>query len=143
MKIPKVTIITLGVTSLEKSTDFYKTVLHTPPTITEGITFIQLPGAWVALYPLEKLAEDISNSINPVQKGFGGFTLAYNARSKEEVINILNLARSAGGEIVKAPQDTFWGGFSGYFSDLDGFYWEVAWGPMFHFNDNGEMKLNY
>ena len=43
--------------------------------------------------------------------------------------------------IVKEPQDTFWGGFSGYFVDLDGYYWEVAWGPMFDFKENGELKF--
>jgi predicted lactoylglutathione lyase len=143
MKIAKVTIITLGVSNLEKSTEFYKTVLETPPTITEGITFIQLPGVWVALYPCEKLAEDISSNIETVRKGFNGFTLAHNAQNKEEVIDILKLAESAGGKIVKEPQETFWGGFSGYFSDPDGFYWEVAWGPMFDFNENGDMKLKY
>jgi hypothetical protein len=42
---------------------------------------------------------------------------------------------------VKEPQDTFWGGFSGYFADLDGYYWEVTWGPMFEFSENGEIKF--
>lgn len=25
----------------------------------------------------------------------------------------------------------FWGGYSGYFADPDGFLWEVAWNPEF------------
>jgi hypothetical protein len=67
--------------------------------------------------------------------------MAHNARSKNEVVEILKRAESVGGKIIKEPQNTFWGGFSGYFSDPDGYYWEVAWGPMFEFAENGEMKL--
>ena len=142
MKIPKITILTLGVADLRKSTEFYKNVLDTPPnTSSDGITFIELPGTWLALYPFEKLAEDISPKIQAARSGFSGVTLAHNARSKDDVISIVRRAESADAQVVKEPQDTFWGGFSGYFADLDGYYWEVAWGPMFEFTENGEMKF--
>jgi len=141
MKISRVTILTLGVADLGKATDFYQAVLGTPPKRSDGITFIELPGTWLALYPFEKLAEDISPDIPLTRSGFSGVTLAHNARSKDEVIDILRRAKSAGAKIVKEPQDTFWGGFSGYFSDLDGYYWEVAWGPMFEFTEDGAMQL--
>ncbi|WP_020585688.1 hypothetical protein [Desulfobacter curvatus] len=58
--------------------------------------------------------------------------------AKNEVVEILKRVELVGGRIIKEPHDTFWGGFSGYFSDLDGY---VAWGPMFEFAENGEMKL--
>lgn len=142
MKISKVTILTLGVADLDKATDFYRIVLGTPPnTSSEGITFIELPGTWIALYPLERLAADISPGIPAARMGFSGITLAHNARSRNEVIEIVRRAESAGARVVKEPQDTFWGGYSGYFADLDGYYWEVAWGPMFEFAENGDMKL--
>jgi len=142
MKISKVTILTLGVADLDKATDFYRIVLGTPPnTSSEGITFIELPGTWIALYPLERLAADISPGIPVARMGFSGITLAHNARSRNEVVEIVRRAESAGARVVKEPQDTFWGGYSGYFADLDGYYWEVAWGPMFEFAENGEMKL--
>jgi predicted lactoylglutathione lyase len=142
MKISRVTILTLGVADLPKATEFYKVVLGTlPNTSSDGITFIELPGTWLALYPFEKLAEDISSEIPATRSGFSGVTLAHNARSKEDVIAIVRRAESAGARVVKEPQDTFWGGFSGYFADLDGYYWEVAWGPMFEFTENGEMKF--
>ena len=142
MKIPKITILTLGVADLRKSTEFYKNVLDTPPnTSSDGITFIELPGTWLALYPFEKLAEDISPEIQAARSGFSGVTLAHNARSKDDAIAIVRRAESAGAQVVKEPQDTFWGGFSGYFADLDGYYWEVAWGPNFEFTENGEMKF--
>lgn len=141
MLIPRISIVCLGVADLDKATQFYAAVLGTPPnTSNQGITFIELPGTWLSLFPLEKLARDISPKVPTTRAGFSGFTLAYNARSREQVSAILELARSAGGRIVKNAQDTFWGGFSGYFTDLDGYYWEVAWGPMFEFSDDGALK---
>ena len=141
MKISRVTILTLGVADLGKATEFYRAVLGTPPNISDGITFIELPGTWIALYPFEKLAEDISSDVSLTRSGFSGITLAHNARSKDEVVEIFRCAKAAGARIIKEPQDTFWGGFSGYFSDLDGYHWEVAWGPMFEFTESGEMKF--
>ena len=142
MKIPRITILTLGVSDLNKATKFYEDVLGTPPnTSYEGVTFIELPGAWISLYPLEKLAEDISPEVPVARRGFSGFTLAHNARSKDDVIAIVKRAQSAGARVVKEPQETFWGGFSGYFTDLDGYYWEIAWGPMFEFTQHGELKF--
>jgi predicted lactoylglutathione lyase len=142
MKISRVTILTLGVADLGKATGFYKVVLGTPPnTSFDGITFIELPGTWIALYPFGNLAEDISPQVPVTRSGFSGVTLAYNARSKDEVVEIVRRAESAGARVVKEPQDAFWGGFSGYFADLDGYYWEVAWGPMFEFTETGEMKF--
>ncbi len=142
MKISRVTLITLGVSDLNKATKFYKAVLGTPPnTSYDGVTFIELPGTWISLYPLEKLAGDISTEIPVIRSGFSGVTLAHNAHSKDDVVNIIRGAESAGARVVKEPQETLWGGFSGYFADLDGYYWEVAWGPMFEFSENGELKF--
>ncbi len=142
MNIPRITVITLGVSNLNESTKFYKSVLGTPPnTSFDGVTFIELPGVWISLYPLENLAKDISPDISTNRCGFSGVTLAHNAQSREDVIAIIERARSAGARIVKEPQETFWGGFSGYFADPDGYYWEVAWGEMFDFTENGELKF--
>jgi len=142
MKIPRMTVLTLGVADLHKATEFYATVLGTPPnTSYDGVTFIELPGTWIALYPLEALARDIAPGIPVVRSGFSGVTLAYNARSEQEVVDIIENAGAAGARVVKEPQPTFWGGFSGYFADLDEYCWEVAWGPMFTFTASGELKF--
>ncbi len=142
MKIPRVTLLTLGVSDLNKATEFYEAVLGTPPnTSYDGVTFIELPGTWISLYPLEKLAADISPDVPVIRSGFSGVTLAHNARSKNDVVKIIRRAESAGARVVKEPQETFWGGFSGYFADLDRYYWEVAWGPMFDFTENGKLKF--
>ena len=71
---------------------------------------------------------------------FTGITLAHNVRTKEEVREILALAERAGGKIEKPAQDVFWGGYSGYFSDPDGYLWEVAWGA-FDFREDGSLII--
>ena len=87
------------------------------------------------------MAEDISPEVPVNRRGFSGITLAHNASGKDDVISVVERARSAGARVVKEPRETFWGGFSGYFADLDGYYWEVAWGPMFEFTDNCELRF--
>jgi uncharacterized protein len=142
MKIPRMTVITLGVTDLSKSTGFYQAIFGVPPnTDFAGIAFFELPGTWLTLYPIDKLAEDISPQLSAARGSFSGITLAYNARSKDEVVAIFEGVKAAGAAIVKIPQDTFWGGFSGYFADLDGYYWEVVWGPMFDFAHDGSLRF--
>lgn len=143
MKIPRMTVITLGVADLARATAFYREIFSTPPiTQYEGVTFIPLPGVWLSLYPLEKLAEDIAKEVTlPAANAFRGFTLAYNARSKEEIVSIFARVAEAGAHIAKVPQDTFWGGYSGYFADPDGNYWEVAWGAMFEFSEHGDLRF--
>jgi catechol 2,3-dioxygenase-like lactoylglutathione lyase family enzyme len=140
MTIPRMTVITLGVTDLAKAARFYETIFGISPNSEyEGVSFFELPGVWLTLYPVEKLAEDISPQLSPNRSGFCGITLAYNARSRDEVVAIFEEVKTAGASIVKAPEDTFWGGFSGYFADLDGYYWEVVWGPMFDFAPDGSL----
>jgi catechol 2,3-dioxygenase-like lactoylglutathione lyase family enzyme len=144
MKIPRMTVITLGVSDLARSTAFYRDIFSTPPnTENEGVTFFPLPGVWLSLYPLDKLAEDLGEEVKLPEAGsFRGFSLAYNARSKDEITAIFASVADAGAHIAKAPQDTFWGGYSGYFSDPDGHYWEVAWGPMFDFTEHGDLRFD-
>lgn len=140
MTIPRMTVITLGVMDLAKAARFYETIFGVSPNSEyEGVSFFELPGVWLTLYPVEKLAEDISPQLSPNRSGFSGITLAYNARSRDEVLSIFEEVKTAGASIVKAPEDTFWGGFSGYFADLDGYYWEVVWGPMFDFAPDGSL----
>jgi catechol 2,3-dioxygenase-like lactoylglutathione lyase family enzyme len=127
---PKISIITLGVTDLERSTKFYRDGLGFPTHGDfPGITFFSLAGTWLALFPRDELAADAQLKDNGT--GFGGVTLAHNVGSKEEVDQVMNEARKAGAKILKPAQDTDWGGYSGYFSDPDGFPWEVAWNPHF------------
>ena len=102
MKISRITIITLGVADLKRATEFYAAVLGTSPNRTyDGVTFIELPGTWISLYPLENLAKDISPDISVNRCGFSGITLAHNARSAGEVVDIVQRAGEAGGRMIK------------------------------------------
>lgn len=142
----KITCICLGVRNMENSVIFYRDKLGFQ-TDENGnnpeVIFFNTPGTKFELFPLELLAKDISKDNPPeIKTGFSGITLAYNVEQKEDVNKIIELARDAGAKIVKEPQDVFWGGYHAYFSDLDGYYWEVAWGPNFKYDNNGMLDYN-
>ena len=140
MKISRMSMITLGVADLDKATTFYEEVLSTPANKThDGVRFIELPGVWLGLYPMANLANDIAPDMPATRSGFPGFSLAHNATSEAHVRAICERARAAGAIIVKEPQATFWGGFHFYFTDPDGYYWEIAYGEMFAFDALGDM----
>ena len=127
---PKISIITLAVTNLERSTDFYRDGLGLQTHgYFPGITFFEMAGTWLALYPQDQLAGDAK--VDPLGNDFPRFTLAHNLSSKEDVDRVINEARKAGALVQKTARETEWGGYSGYFSDPDGFLWEVAWNPHF------------
>lgn len=139
---PRISIITLGVADVDRSIRFYRDGLGFPTTAKFGdpIAFFLTGGTRLAVYPLERLAEDIGPAVHPA-KGFGGITLAHNVREKPQVAEVLALAERSGGKIVKHAQDVFWGGHSGYFTDPDGHHWEVAWAPQFQFDANGALVM--
>jgi catechol 2,3-dioxygenase-like lactoylglutathione lyase family enzyme len=140
---PRITLITLGVSNLPRSVRFYRDGLGWPTTYEDGgpVAFFNTAGTRLSLYPIESLAEDIGPDVRPARSGFGGITIAHNVRTKDEVAKVLAQAERAGGRIVKPAQDVFWGGHSGYFTDPDGYHWEVAWNPIFPLDPDGFMNL--
>ncbi|MCW8333428.1 VOC family protein [Vibrio paucivorans] len=140
---PRVSIITLGVESLEVAFKFYSTLgFESSKNPEDGIIFFKTGGVCLALYPNQALADDVSPHLSPNRSQFSGVTLAHNTRSKAEVDEILAMAERAGGTIVKPAQDVFWGGYSGYFSDPDGHLWEIAYGDCWEFNDDGSLVID-
>ena len=141
---PRITIITLGVADLPRAIRFYRDGLGFPTEAKEdaSIAFFMTTGVRLALYPKKALVEDISNGVELSPGGFSGITLGHNVDTKAEVAKVLALAEQAGGRIVKPAQDVFWGGHSGYFTDLDGYYWEVAWAPMCSFDQQGAIVFD-
>jgi len=126
---PRISMIGLGVGDLDRAIRFYEDGLGLPRYPFEGdIAFFQTASTWLCLYDREKLAEDIG--IPAKGDGFPGFTLAHNVGSKAEVDQVMAEAQAAGAVIVAPAEDKFWGGYSGYFTDPDGFYWEAAWNPF-------------
>lgn len=139
---PRISLITLGVRDLGRSLRFYRDGLGFPTSwdTDKGIIFFQTSGTCFALYPLEKLAEDVGLEFDVPPTNFAGITLAHNVREKQEVDRLLAEAEAAGAKIEKPAADTFWGGYSGYFSDPDGYLWEVAWGA-FEFRDDDSLII--
>lgn len=123
-------MITLGVADLAKSVKFYRDGLGFPKMDSPPeVAFFTLNGSWLGLYGREALAEDAT--VSPEGSGFRGFTLAHNVTSEAEVDKTIKQALSAGATLVKPGQKVFWGGYSGYFKDPDGYLWEVAHNPLF------------
>lgn len=127
----KISLITLGVKDLKKSFEFYHKGLGFPLhnyKEEEGIVFFKLDGTWLSIYPKHELAEDAKIPANG--SGFSGFTLAHNVGSEKEVDEVFAHVLSIGAKEVKKPEKVFWGGYSGYFADPDGYLWEVAYNPF-------------
>ena len=137
----RLSIVTLGVQDLARSLRFYRDGLGWQPSSAsqEEIAFFQLGGIVLALYPREKLAEDVT--VDPAGTGFSGITLAYNTKSRDDVDAVLKLIQQLGERVIKPAQDVFWGGYSGYFADPDGHLWEVAWNPFFNFDAADQVVL--
>ncbi|MGE5386549.1 MAG: VOC family protein [Betaproteobacteria bacterium] len=127
---PRISLITLGVSDLERATRFYADCLGLPRIATPpSVTFFELGTLWLALWPRESLAADAG--VPAEGSGFNGFSLAHNVRSPQEVDALLAQVESYGAKILKTGVPTEWGGYAGYFADLDGFLWEVAHNPAF------------
>ena len=127
---PRISMITLGVRDLAASIEFYEQGLGLPRMDSPPeVAFFTLNGSWLGLYSREALAEDAT--ISAEGSGFEGFAMAHNVHSEEEVDRLLDEAVAAGATLVKPAQKVFWGGYSGYFKDLDGHLWEVAYNPLF------------
>jgi hypothetical protein len=127
---PRISMITLGVRDLAAATRFYEQGLGFPrmPSPPE-VAFFTLNGTWLGLYGREALAADAK--VPAEGQGFNAFSLAHNVNSPAEVDEVVNQAVKAGAKLVKKPQKTDWGGYSGYFADPDGHLWEVAHNPHF------------
>lgn len=138
---PRITVITLGVNNLEKAVAFYRDGLSFP---TAGITgtefehgavaFFELPqGLRLALWPRKDIAWDAGvheSAPSPTE-----ITLGYNVHSREQVDDVMAAAAGAGATITKPANETFWGGYAGYFQDPDGHLWEIAWNPAWETAD--------
>lgn len=132
---PRITVITLAVSDLERAMVFYRDGLGLP---TSGITgtkyaigacvFFNLEGGLkLALWPRSSLVAD--TGLPPDGPASSEVLIAHNVGSEDEVRLVLAQAQAAGGRIVKPAQPTFWGGYGGYFQDLDGHVWEVVFNP--------------
>lgn len=132
---PRISVITLGVDNLERSLKFYRDGLGLPTKGIVGqefehgaVAFFDLqPGLKLAIWNRKDIAYDTKLDLEPASPT--DFTIGHNVSSKEEVDMVMRQAEKAGAVITVPPHETFWGGYSGYFQDLDGHLWEVVWNP--------------
>lgn len=130
---PKISLITLGVKDFEKSFNFYTNGLGFKPhnyKIGDMYVMFEMNGTWLALFPNDKLAEDVGVSVATQGIGRQSFTLAQNVASQDEVDQVFSFAIKAGATPIKTPQKAAWGGYSGYFADPDNYFWEIAYNPF-------------
>ena len=141
----RINVICLGVKDMAESIRFYRDGLGFATDEQEDnpkVVFFNTAGTKFELYPLTLLAADINDqNPPPIAAGFAGITLAYNVKSEAEVHAVMELATKAGAVIAKEPQAVFWGGYSGYFTDPNGYYWEVAYNPHWSFDENDMVIL--
>ena len=138
---PRVTVITLGVTDLERARAFYEKLgFPTGAAPGDDVVFFRTGGTVLAIWGRANLAED---SCVTDTGGWGGITLAHNVGSPDEVDAVIEEARAAGATIGREPAATFWGGYSALFIDPDGHPWEVAHNPHWALREDGSVDLNY
>ncbi|MEQ8925703.1 MAG: VOC family protein [Fulvivirga sp.] len=122
-------MVTLGVIDLKASIRFYHEglglpMLESPP----GAALMRLNGKWIELSSLSNIAQEAG--MKPECPGYSGINLTYTVSSEQKVIEILDRAREAGGNLIKKAHKAKWGGCHGYFMDLDKHLWEVVYNPL-------------
>jgi uncharacterized protein len=135
----RVSLVTLGVRDLGGARAFYEALGWTTNAAPDDdVVFFQAGGMIVALWGRAELAEDSGVEDSG---GWGGIALAHNVRSPGEVDAVLAEAESAGATVTRPGAETFWGGYSGAFTDPDGHAWEVAHNPHWTLAEDGSVSL--
>ena len=136
-----ISFLTLGVDDLGRSRAFYAAMgLTEHPRSNEQVAFFDLHGQLFALFPRTALAEDVGLPAGSPQHGVAT-TFSQNVREEAQIDQLLALAESSGGTILRAASAPPWGGRRGYFADPDGFVWEIAWNPKTTIDEAGRIAL--
>jgi uncharacterized protein len=135
----RISLVTLGVADYGRACAFYQALGWVPQLDVEETAFFQANGVILVLWARDKLAADMG--IPDGGEQWGGIALAHNVGSREEVRELVELARGNGAEVTREAAETFYGGYAGAFRDLDGHVWEVAHNPGFGLDDDGNVVL--
>ena len=139
MTLQRVSLITLGVADLDRARDFYAKLGWTPVPSPPTVVFYQLEGMVLGLFPLEPMAEDQGRPGTKLETG--ALALAQNFPDRSSVDAAYEAALDAGATVLKAPEDVFWGGYSGQYMDPDGHVWEVAHNPFWEIDATGRITI--
>jgi len=135
----RISLITLGVADLERARAFYQRLGWEGQEVEETV-FIQAGGIALVLWGREKLALDCGISDDQTSS-FSGVVLAHNVRSEEEVDDVMASAETAGATVTRPAAETFYGGYAGFFTDLDGHAWEITHNPGFPLASDGSITI--
>ena len=137
----RVSLVTLGVSDLARSTAFYEALgFRRRARDAAGVAFFDAGGVILSLWSTAELAKDADVAVAG-PGGFRGVALAWNCASADEVDIAMTRSLAAGGTLVRPAQTVFWGGYTGYFADPDGHLWEVAHNPGFPLSEDGRLLL--
>jgi uncharacterized protein len=135
----RISLVTLGVADLARATAFYERLGWRGQELEQTV-FFQAGAMAVVLWGRDKVAAD-AGITDDTTDGFGGMTLAHNVRSRDEVDEIMRQAADAGAGMTRPAQETFYGGYAGFFTDPDGHVWEVAYNPSFPLDRDGAITI--
>ncbi len=133
-------LVTLGVRDLRRARTFYEALGWRGQEVQETV-FFQAGGVAVVLWGRDKLAADCGLDHPRADEGFGGIALALNVHSAAAVDDVMADAARAGAAITRPAAPTFYGGYAGVFTDVDGHPWEVAHNPGFGLAEDGSLIL--
>ena len=141
--VPRLTVITLGVSNMRASIAFYEALGFTRKVRASGeaVAFFETGATVIGLFPWDRLAEDVTLPSRPLPQAFRGMTLAWNCHSPEEVDAVLDFAVAKGASLLKPAHQTDYGGYSGYFADPDNHPWEVVVAPGIEVGDDRRVRL--
>ena len=135
----RLSLITLGAENVQTLTHFYVNIFGWKPlpSSNDDITFFQLNGFQLSIYNKQALANDAG--VTGIGNGHNSCTLAYNLDSRDKVNALFEELKAKGANIIKEPQEVFWGGYSGYIADPEHNLWEIAYNPFMQFDDSGNV----
>lgn len=137
----KFNLITLGVDDFQKSLNFYENGLGWKKSekSLDELALFDLGGIFLALHPRTELSKD--TTLEYQSTSFSGLTISHNTRSEKEVDEIIGKVEQLGATIVRSAQKVYWGGYSAFFKDPDGYLFEVAYNPFWLLDENDNLVL--
>ncbi len=135
----RISLVTLAVADLARARAFYEQLGWHGQEVEETV-FLQAGGVALVLWNRDKLAADCGLGAGP-PAAFGGIVLAHNVRAASDVDAIVAAAAAAGAIVTRAPAETFYGGYAGVFTDLDGHPWEIAYNPGLPLAEDGTLTI--
>jgi predicted lactoylglutathione lyase len=136
----RLSLVTLGVSDYARAKTFYEALGWSPALEVQETAFFHANGIILVLWSRDQLAADMGIPDDDGAR-WGGVALAHNVRSREEVREIVELARRHGADVTREAAETFYGGYAGAFRDLDGHAWEIAHNPGFRLDADGTIVL--